>query len=166
MKMESMKIKRKFYLENLREFRTIFHGVKKNDLNNKNNKIFNLKSKSTKNNNKFEKIKIVKKNIPDDNKKIEEVIRASDSLIKFKNKTMIPLIYNEESSKRQNSESNIYSNTHNKNLNSFSISPINTQQINFYNQMNMYNPILSYSDIRNNRQINSDEFINYLNITN
>ena len=148
----------------LREFRTTFHGTKNN------NKIFNLKSKLTKNNKKFEKIKIVKKNIPDDNKKIEEVIKASDSLIKFKNKTMIPLLYNEESSKRQNSEGNIfnntYNNTHIKNLNSFNISPINTQQFNFYNQMDMFNPILSYSDIRNNRQINSDEFINYLNITN
>ena len=134
----------------LREFRTTFHGFK---INNKNSK-------------KFEKIKIVKKNIPEDSKKIEEVIRASDSLIKFKNRMMIPLIYNEENSKRQNSESDIHNNTHCKNLKSFNIYPTNTQQINFYNQMDMLNPIYSYSDIRNNKQTNSNEFINYLNITN
>ena len=151
----------------LREFRTTFHGVKNN---NKNNKIFNLKSNLTKNNKKFEKIKFVKKNIPDDNKKIEEVIRASDSLIKFKNKMTIPLLYNGENSRRQNSEGNIFNNTYNNiysnNLNSSNISPINTQQINFYNEMDMLNPILSYSDIRNSRQINSDGLLNYLNITN
>lgn len=145
-----------------REFRATFHGVKNN------NKIFNLKSNLTKNNKKFEKIKIVKKNIPDDNKKIEEVIRASDSLIKFKNKMKIPLLYNGENSRRQNSEGNIFNNTYNNiysnNLNSSN--PINTQQINFYNEMDMYNPILSYSDIRNSRQINSDGLLNYLNITN
>ena len=148
----------------LREFRATFHGVKNN------NKIFNLKSNLTKNNKKFEKIKIVKKNIPDDNKKIEEVIRASDCLIKFKNKMTIPLLYNGENSRRQNSEGNIFNNTYNNiysnNLNSSNISPINTQQINFYNEMDMLNPILSYSDIRNSRQINSDGLLNYLNITN
>jgi len=149
----------------LREFRTTFHGVK-NGLNNKNNSIFNLKSKITRNNKKFEKIKIVKKNIPDDYKKIEEVIRASDSMTKFNNKMKIPLIYNEENSRRQNSEGNIFNNTHAKNLNSFNFPSLNTQQINFYNQMDMYNPILSYSDIRNNQQINSNELVNYLNITN
>ena len=62
-------------------------------------------------------------------------------MTKFKNKVQIPLIYNEENSRRQNSEGNIFSNTHAKNLSSFNFPPIDTQQIIFYNQMNMHNPI-------------------------